>query len=85
MPVTKVGIVYYADDPTRRVFRVVFPEHDDAELDQPPTDENRDPYLRADGSAHSWITLGTNPKRTAVLEKVPRGSPRARLRSIIGE
>lgn len=35
MPVTKVGIVYYQDDPQQRIFRIVYPQFDDSELDSP--------------------------------------------------
>lgn len=35
MPVTLVGNVYYADDPDRLIFRRVWPEVDEGELDDP--------------------------------------------------
>lgn len=35
MPVTQVGFIYYQDDPTQAVFRVVYPTDDDSELDDP--------------------------------------------------
>lgn len=79
MAVTLVGIVYYADDPERKVFRLVYPEVDDGELDSPPHDGKRKPYLQSDGSPHSWTTLGVDPQRKAILEKVPIGDPRAVL------
>lgn len=79
MAVTLWGIVYYADDPNKTVFRIIWPERDDAELDQPPHDGNRRPYLKDDGSPHSWTSFGTDPNRVAVLEKVPVGDPRAKL------
>lgn len=31
----RVGIVYYEDDPARRVFRIVYPEISESELDDP--------------------------------------------------
>lgn len=33
MPVTKVGLVYYADDPSQVVFKRVYPTADDSELE----------------------------------------------------
>lgn len=77
MPVTMVGIVYYADDPEKRVFRIVYPEFDDKELDEPPTDGLRQIMRDENGKPHGWHTFGVDPKRTAVMEKVPRGDPRA--------
>lgn len=35
MAVTQVGIVYYQDDPAQGVFRIVYPQLDDSELDDP--------------------------------------------------
>lgn len=35
MPVTQIGLVYYADDQHKNVFRKVLPVHDDSELDDP--------------------------------------------------
>lgn len=35
MPITLIGLVSYADDPTGSVFRKVFPTIDDSELDDP--------------------------------------------------
>ncbi len=78
MPVTKVGIVYYKDDPGN-VFRIVYPTFDDSELDGPPIDGKGLPYLKEDGTHHSWTSLGTDSKREAVLQIVSAGSPRAVL------
>jgi hypothetical protein len=78
MPVTKVGIVYYKDDPGK-VFRIIYPTNDDSELDGPPTNGKGLPYLKDDGTHHSWTSLGTDPAREVVLELVPIGSPRAVL------
>lgn len=50
-----VGVVYYADDPEKKIFRKVFP------VDGDPPDILDDPC---------WITDGCDPARTAVLEKV---------------
>lgn len=61
MAVTKVGLVYYADDPEKKVFRRVYPVTDDAELDDKL-------------SIHEWKTVGTNPRRKAVFEVVDAGS-----------
>lgn len=35
MAITQVGLVYYADDPDKKIFRKVFPTVDDAELNAP--------------------------------------------------
>lgn len=90
MPVTLVGIVYYADAPDE-IFRVVVPEFDDSELDEPPTDGERRHYcIDEDGETrrhhpherpitsrpHTWTTLAVDPNRKVVMEKVPRGDPR---------
>ena len=79
MAITKVGIVYYADDHNKAVFRIVFPEFDDSELDGPPTDGNRRVMQDDNGKPHTWTSFGTDPSRVAVMEKVPAGSPRAVL------
>lgn len=65
MSVTQVGIVYYADDPDRKVFRVITPSFDDSELDVPDPEQG------------SWTVFGVDPTRTAILEKVPLDDPRA--------
>jgi len=78
MPVTKIGLVYYADDPNKRIFRCVKPEIDDSELFGTPTDGNGKPYLREDGTAHSWMTLGVDPARIAVMDIVDHDGERAR-------
>lgn len=73
MPITQCGIVYYDDDPEKKVFRIVYPEFDDSELDQPPTDGNRQIMRDEHGRPHQWHTFGVNPDRVAVFEKVPPG------------
>ena len=35
MPVTRTGLVYYLDDTTQSAFRIVYPTHDDSELNDP--------------------------------------------------
>jgi hypothetical protein len=67
MPVTQVGIIYYADDPDKNVFRIVTPTEDDSELDQP------------DPQYGDWTVFGTDPDRVAVMEKVPIGDPKAKM------
>lgn len=48
MPVTMVGLVYYADDPNKNIFRKVYPVDDDSELDNPEwTTARVDPNRRA--------------------------------------
>ena len=79
MAKTQVRIVYYADDPQKKVFRIVYPEFDDVELDQPPTDGNREVMLNEKGEPHAWNTFGTDPKRRVVSEKVLVNDPRAVL------
>ena len=49
---TLVGIVYYADDPDKKVFRIIYPEFDDRELDQPPHDGNRQIMHDEHGKSH---------------------------------
>lgn len=61
MPVTMMGIVYYADDPDKKVFRLVTPTEDDSELDRP------------DPQYGYWTVFGVDPNRTAVMDKVPLG------------
>lgn len=61
-----IGLVYYSDDPHKRVFRVVYPEFSDSELDQPPTDGNRKPILDANGQPYSWTSLGVLPRPVAM-------------------
>jgi hypothetical protein len=79
MPVTKVGIVYYTTGPHKgEIFRIVYPEFDDSELDEPPTDGERKPHLDEHGNPHSWTTLGTDPKWKCVLEKVDPDDPRVK-------
>jgi SAM-dependent methyltransferase len=63
----KIGVVFYADDPHRRIFRTVHlvPGDTDAEFDKP-----------------EWVTVGVDPYRVATLEVIdeaelpgrPRGS-----------
>jgi hypothetical protein len=76
MPITMLGIVYYADDPEKKVFRIVYPSLDDKELDEPPTDSQGIVMRDERGQPHSWTTLGIEPGRTAVLEKVLLTAPR---------
>ncbi len=75
MPLTMLGIVYYADDPEKKVFRIVYPTVDDKELDEPPTDCHGLPFLDEKGKPYSWTTLGIEPGRTAVMDKVPISNP----------
>ena len=35
MAITQVGLVYYEDDPEKKIFRKVYPEVDDVELNAP--------------------------------------------------
>lgn len=76
-----IGLVYYGDDPHKRVFRVVYPEKDDAELDQPATEGKRAVMRKDDGTPHSWTSFGVDPLRTVLMDKAAsdvgrkRGSP----------
>ena len=70
MAATMLGIVYYADDPEHRIFRVVYPELNDSELDQPPTDHERKPMRDHHGALHSWHTFGTKLEHQPIFEKV---------------
>ena len=82
MPITQVGIVYYAKDPKKRVFRVVYPIVEDAELDRPAHDGNGAIMRNADGGAHGWHSFGTKVEHQPMFEKItasdlgsyPRGS-----------
>lgn len=72
MPTTQLGIVYYAKDPKKRVFRVVYPIIEDAELDRPPHDSTG--IMRnADGGAHGWHSFGTKAEHQPMFEKIPAG------------
>jgi len=73
MPVTQIGIVYYADDPDQKVFRLVMPTHNDSELDAP------------DPKYGEWTVFGIEPDRIAVLEKVLAGSARAVISGNVGD
>lgn len=73
MPVTQVGIVYYADDPDQKVFRLVTPTRDDSELDAP------------DPTYGEWHIFGVDPARAAIMEKVPVDSPRGRITGNVGD
>lgn len=73
MAKTLVGIVYYLDDPDQKVFRIVTPTFDDAELDVP------DPQYGA------WTVFGVDPARPAVMEKVLLDDPRAQLSGNVGD
>ena len=67
MPKTLAGIVYYDDDPDMKVFRIVIPTEDDAELDAP------DPIMG------DWTVFGVDPNRKAVMEKVPLEDARVQI------
>lgn len=58
-----IGLVYYADDPHKRVFRTVYPSLDepDSILDDP-----------------QWLTDGVDPLRGAVMDKVAVNNGRKR-------
>lgn len=76
----KIGIVYYADDPQKRVFRVVYPGKGESEavLHGPATDVHG--VMRDEaGNPHGWHTFGVDSKRTAVLEIVEHDDPRTKL------
>jgi hypothetical protein len=48
MSITLVGLVYYADDPEKKIFRKVFPTVDDAELNAPAfVTDGCDPHRKA--------------------------------------
>jgi|SRR5215831_15505758 len=70
MPVTKHGIVYYDDDPHKRVFRRIFPTFDDNELDQSP------PGFPGE----TWASFGTNKTRPSKMDKVAPTDVTGRLR-----
>lgn len=80
MPVTKRGEQSYGDDPHQRVFRVIYPQVDDSELDGPPTDGSGKPYLKPDGTPHTWESFGTDPLRPSVVNKIPQTDHSTHLR-----
>lgn len=62
MAVTMVGIVYYLDDPEKKVFRKVYPSLDDSELDDPQW-----VTLGIDPSRIAWlekVPVGGDPPMT---------------------
>jgi len=69
------GIVYYEDDPEKKVFRIVYPSWDDNELDEPVTNHVGVPYRDARGRLEYHTTYGVEPGRKAVMQKVPIGTP----------
>jgi hypothetical protein len=60
---TKVGLVFYEDDP-EHVFRIVYPLHDDAELFE---------------DVKKWTTLGCDPRRRALMRIVTADDPTIRM------
>lgn len=73
MALTQLGIVYYAKDPHKRVFRIVYPERDDCELDWAPHDGHRQVMLNEHGEPHAWHTFGTKPQHQPTFEKILAG------------
>lgn len=74
-----VGIVYFADDPDKKIFRWVYPERDDMELDRPPTHGDGSIMCDEKGEPYSWATLPPGDQREAVMEKIPASDPRAHV------
>lgn len=66
-----IGYVYYADDPERRVFRKVLPNYALGETDAVLDDP-------------TWVTLGCDPARKAVMAKVGDCDPLALPRGMSG-
>jgi hypothetical protein len=75
MPVTQHGIIYYNDDPHKRVFRRVFPTWDDSELDQPPTGPDGKPI-----AGETWASYATDKARPTAMEKISSSDATSRLR-----
>lgn len=73
MAVTQVGLIYYADDPDEKVFRIVTPTKDDSELDLP------DPIHGA------WTEFGIMEGRTALMRKVAINDPSVRITGSVGD
>lgn len=73
MAVTQVGLIYYADDPDQKIFRIVTPSRDDSELDLP------DPIHGA------WTEFGIMEGRTAIMRKVAIDDPSAQLTGNVGD
>lgn len=76
MATSLIGLVYYTDDPHKRVFRVIYPTHDDSELDQPPTDGNGLTIRSSSGQPHTWTSMGTDSARPVAMDKVAVASGR---------
>jgi hypothetical protein len=74
MPVTKIGIIYYSDDPHKRVFRVVYPTNDDSELDAPCPD-----ILDTSGQPVHWTDFNVDDSRPRVLEKIAKSDTTVRF------
>jgi len=77
----QVGIVYYAKDPQRRVFRIVCPS-DPTHLDGPALHTHHGKntlhvMLDEQGKPHGWHTFGTKPELQPTFEKVDANDPRA--------
>jgi|SRR5579862_4710829 len=68
-----VGVVYYAADPQKRIFRIVHPS-DPARLDGPALET--DPASGAlrimsdEYGPHGWHTFGVHPQLRTVFEKI---------------
>jgi hypothetical protein len=75
MPVTQRGIIYYDDDPHKRVFRIVYPTSDDSELDQPPIGPDGKPI-----AGETWATYSTDKARPARMEKIAKSDNAPRFR-----
>lgn len=78
-----VGIVYYEDDPLKRVFRWVDPS-DQAHLDGPALETDPAGGLRVmldeNGQPHGWHTFCTKAEYHPVFKKIPRNELAAQVR-----
>lgn len=75
MPVTKVGLVYYADDPDKKIFRVIFPIVDDSEIEERCRCGGEIPFvgIRLPPCGELAWKAHLDPAREPVLVKVPKG------------
>ncbi|CAB4127795.1 hypothetical protein UFOVP96_5 [uncultured Caudovirales phage] len=73
MALEQLGLIYYADDPDQKVFRIVHPTIDDSELDLP------------DAIQGKWTEFGIPEGRIAIMKKVAIDDPTALLNGSVND
>jgi hypothetical protein len=70
-----IGNVYYADDPDKKIFRRVYPTIGELVRKLSAAGYTIEQIAAAVESAEledpQWVTMGCDPSRKAILEKVP--------------